>query len=62
MNPLTPRRDYNGEWFLYGYQGIGFSTEQDAKAAADFARAYCGEQMQQESRYRRAAERAKEAV
>jgi|GEM_PF-3910680 len=61
---MTPERDYNGLWRLEGHHQHVFSTEADAKAAAELAQKYADDllsrAMSQESRYRRAEQRAKE--
>jgi len=58
---MTPYFDIvDGKWRLRGYETeASFSTEEDAHAAADLALYYHLDEMAQESRYRRAAQRAK---
>jgi hypothetical protein len=55
-------RDYDSTHKVQGFERIAFSTEADARAAAEMARDYAtlqiGLAMLQESRYRRAAKRA----
>ena len=52
---MTPERDYTGHWRLLGHEQHSFSTEADARAAAELARDYAMSLCSQESRYRRAA-------
>lgn len=60
---MTPYRDYDGSHKLEGHEQHSFSTEADARAAAalakDYAEVQIGLAMSQESRYRRAEQRAK---
>lgn len=55
---MTPYRDFDGTYKLTGHHQHGFSTEADALAAAALAIEYAMSLCSQESRYRRAAERA----
>jgi len=61
---MIPYRDYDNTFRLEGHEQISFSTEADARAAAELARKYADDlvsrAMSQESRYRRAEQRAKE--
>lgn len=59
---LRLRRDLNNEHVIVGYEHLRFSSESDARSAIDLARCYLGDEMRQESRYRAAAERAKETT
>jgi hypothetical protein len=52
---MTTERDYTGRYRIVGYEHLTFSTEADALAAMELARAYDGAQMLIESRLRRAA-------
>jgi hypothetical protein len=63
MSAMPVRRDYDGKFVVEGYEDLRFSTEDDAEQAAEMCLHYYIDRMsreiQQESRYRRAAERAK---
>lgn len=63
---MTPYRDYDGTYKLPGHHQHSFSSEADALAAAALAKDHFDRQigiaMSQESRYRRAAERASEVT
>lgn len=59
MSALRPYRDFDGSHRVEGYSAFQFSTDADAKAAIALAREYYSREMQQDQRYRRAAERAK---
>lgn len=49
----------DGKWRLKGYESLTFSSEADAHNAADLALYYHVDELGKDSRYRRAAERAK---
>lgn len=59
-------RDYDGTWRINGHEQHSFSTEQDARTAwmlaFDHSQQIVSQAMTQESRYRRAAQRAKEKL
>ncbi len=59
---LEVYRDYDGSHRIDGYHELSFTTESDAREAAALAERHCREMvaraMGQESRYRRAAEKA----
>lgn len=57
-------RDFDGLWKLSGHEHYGFASERDARAACeiafDHAQQLVSQACAQESRYRRAAERAED--
>lgn len=59
---MNATRDFTGRWRCAGFESIDFSSEADAKAAADLAIEFARSEIGKESRYRRAANRAKEAT
>lgn len=61
---MIPKYDIvTNSWRIPGYEECSFSTEADAESAAELALYYFidrhSREMQQESRYRRAEQRAK---
>lgn len=63
MSALPVKRDYDGRFFVEGYEDLKFSTEEDAESPAELALYYyvdrSAAEARQDQRYRRAAERAK---
>lgn len=56
---MRPIRDYDHTVRIDGYPAdIVFSTEADARSAIALAREYAAREMEQERRYRKAAEQA----
>lgn len=63
---MTIYRDYDSSWRISGHEEHAFTSEADARAAVmlafDHSQQLVSQACAQESRYRRAAERAKEKV
>ena len=55
-------RDYNGRYRLAGYEHLEFTTEADARNAAELAIQFASQAAAQEWRYRRAAQKAQENI
>lgn len=62
MSALRHRRDLGDTHVIVGYEQITFSSEADARAAIDLAHLFCGDEIEQERRYRQAAERSTNAA
>jgi hypothetical protein len=59
---MTPYRDYDGTWRISGFEHLEFTTEADARTAAELAIQFASQAAAQEWRYRRVAQKAQENI